>query len=112
MPTFHLSIITATGKAFDGPAEAVVLSGTVGDFGILAHHTPLIGGLRKGVSKVTKEDGSELFFMTGLGYVEVLKNEVAVLVGQAIQVKDRATAIELLKQKDPWDAAEKMNANT
>lgn len=103
MSTFHLSIITAKGKAFTGEAESVMLPGTRGSFGILAHHTPLIGALSTGLAKVTTE-GQELFFLVGNGYVEVARNQVSVLVGEAARVKDKFTGLDLLKKEDPWKA--------
>jgi F-type H+-transporting ATPase subunit epsilon len=106
--TFHLSLVTATGRVFDGPATAVVLPGVRGSFGILAGHTPLIAALVQGMTKVTTEQG-EQHFMVGEGYVDVARNEVSVLVGEAALVPDAATGQFLLKQPYPWDAAAALN---
>lgn len=108
MPSFKLAIITARGKAFDGKAESIVIPGSEGDFGILADHAPLIGALRQGLLKITS-DGVDTFFITGEGYVEVAKNEVSILVGEAVRVKDHSTGHDLLRQSDPWEAAEELN---
>lgn len=110
--TFQLTIVSATGKVFSGAADAVSLSGADGSFGILASHTPLIAALVTGLTKVTTEAG-ERYFMTGEGYVEVAHNEAAVIVGEAVEVKDRESGAKFLSEQDPWEAAAAaMEANT
>ncbi len=104
MATFHLTIVSANGKAFEGDIESLVLPGVDGDFGILAGHTPLIAALRQGLAMVIR-DGREQVFMVGEGYVDVAKNRASVMVGNALPVKDRPTGYDLLKQPHPWDAA-------
>lgn len=103
--TFQLTIVSATGKLFDGEVEAVRLPGTNGSFGILAHHTPLISALEQGIAKVTVAGGEDLFFMVGDGYVEVAANSASVIVGEAVRVKDLETGLHFLAQPHPWDAA-------
>lgn len=105
MTPYHLTIVSANGKAFDGDIESLVLPGVDGDFGILAAHTPLIAALRQGLAKITR-DGREVFFMVGEGYVDVAKNHASVIVGNAISVKDGQTGQRLLKEAHPWAAAE------
>lgn len=105
MDSFHLSIVTAKGTVYDGPAESVVLPGAEGFFGVLAHHAPLIGALQQGLAEVTTDD-EKSFYMVGEGYVDVANNEVAVIVGEAAEVKDRETGETLLKQEHPWDTVD------
>lgn len=111
MATFHFNIITASGKAFEGEVDAVVLPGVDGDFGVLAGHAPLIGALRQGLIKVNRQE-SDLYFMVGEGYVDVARNQVSALVGEAVKVKDRITGADLLKQSNPWNAAEALNSES
>jgi len=108
MASFHLKIVSTNGKAFDGEVESIVLPGLDGEFGILAHHTPLIAAIRLGVAKVTK-DGVESFFLVGNGFVDVANNEASVNVGNASQVKDRETGLKLSADPKPWEALEAMN---
>ncbi|MGA1194252.1 MAG: FoF1 ATP synthase subunit delta/epsilon [Kiritimatiellia bacterium] len=102
--TFHLTLVSATGKVFDGPVEALQLPGPRGYFGILAQHTALISAVSQGLAKIIV-DGVDRFFMVGDGYVEVADNEAGVIVGEAISVKDRQTGLRFLAQEHPWDAA-------
>lgn len=101
---FQLTIVSATGKVFSGTAESTSLAGADGSFGVLAHHTPLIAALAKGITKVTTDSG-EKYFMTGDGYIEVAHNEAAVIVGEAVEVKDRESGMAFLAGPNPWEAA-------
>lgn len=102
--SFHLTLVSATGKVFDGPVEALQLPGPRGYFGILAHHTALISAVSQGLAKIIV-DGADRFFMVGDGYVEVANNEAGVIVGEAFAVKDRQTGLNLFAQENPWEAA-------
>lgn len=108
MATYKLTIVSANGKAFEGAVESLVLPGVNGDFGILANHAPLIAALREGLAKITIE-GNEHYFMVGEGYVDVSKNQAAVMVGNAAPVTSRKVGLELLAQEHPWAAAEALN---
>jgi len=108
MSTFHLTIVSANGKAFEGDVESLVLPGVDGDFGVLAHHAPLIGALRQGLAKITREE-VEQFYMIGDGYVDVSNNQASVMVGNAIAVSSRAVGEDLLSREHPWAAAEELN---
>lgn len=103
---FHLSVVTASGKKFSGDVTAIMLPGMNGYFGILAHHAPLIAALAQGYGKATGLEGKEHHFIIGNGYVEVSRNEVIVMAGNGHLVPSRETALELLKNPHPWDAAE------
>jgi F-type H+-transporting ATPase subunit epsilon len=108
--TFKLTLVSATGKVFDGPAESLVLPGANGSFGILAHHAPMVSAIDQGLAKIIV-DGMERIFMVGEGYAEVANNEAGVIVGEAIQVKDWETGKHLLAQPRPWDAAAALREN-
>ena len=103
MATFHLTIVTANGKAFEQQVDAIVLPGSEGQFGVLAHHAPLIGALQQGLAKITIDD-NETFFMIGEGYADISHNEVSVIVGEAAEVKDHQTGESLLKSEHPWES--------
>jgi len=107
MATFHLKIVSTSGKAFDGDVESIVLPGLDGEFGIMASHTPLIAAVRLGLAKVTK-DGVVSYYMVGNGFVDVANNEASVNVGNAALVKDHATGLKLIADPKPWEALEAM----
>jgi F-type H+-transporting ATPase subunit epsilon len=80
---FHVSILTANQKIFDGEATSLVARGRDGYFGILAQHAPLIASLIPG--KLTLKDGSgrEQCFCTSSGLLDVADNQVTILVRSA-----------------------------
>jgi F-type H+-transporting ATPase subunit epsilon len=85
MATFSLTIVTPAGNPFDGEAAALSAPGEEGSFGVLAHHAPMIAGLRAGILSVTPEPGAPpSFFVTGEGVLEVkLDGSVVILADKA-----------------------------
>ena len=81
---YRVDVITPEGPVFEGDAQIVVVPGTAGQLGILAHHAPLISSLKPGRTKVTDAGGEVHEFATGAGFVQVRKNEALVLVGEAV----------------------------
>ena len=80
--TFELEIITPAGVIYDDTAETLVAPGMDGAFGILAHHAPIMAGLRPGKLKVGKNPQRTLWFNCGAGVLEVQHNRVTVLADQ------------------------------
>jgi F-type H+-transporting ATPase subunit epsilon len=94
MATFHLTIVTPAATQFDGDAESLVAPGEMGAFGVLAHHAPMIAGLRDGVMAI-RSGGTTSYFVTGEGVLEVnLGNEVMILCDKA----EPAASLEAAKQ--------------
>jgi F-type H+-transporting ATPase subunit epsilon len=79
----RVDVVTPEGPAFEGEAEIVVVPGTAGQLGIMAHHAPLVSSLKPGELHVTDMEGTRHEFATDGGFVEVRKNETLVLVGEA-----------------------------
>ena len=77
--SFHLTVVTPEGEAFDKDVEAVVLPGTEGEFGVLTGHEPFMTGLQPGTMQINA--GSEqLFAAVGRGFAEIHEGTVSVLV--------------------------------
>ncbi|HET7429284.1 MAG TPA: ATP synthase F1 subunit epsilon [Gaiellales bacterium] len=89
----RVDVITPEGAAYEGEAEIVVVPGTAGQLGIMAHHAPLVSSLKPGELHVTDMEGRRHQFATDGGFVEVRKNETLVLVGEAVPA-DRIDAAE------------------
>lgn len=98
MPTYHLSILSPAGKAFEGEVEAVVVPGREGQLGVLAGHTPMIAALKPGLSTITA-GGQKMLVYTGEGVVEVSRAETVVLVDEASKVEKAEEAQNLLLQR-------------
>ncbi len=76
----NLVVLTPEKEIFRGQVTAVKVPGTGGQFEILNNHAPIVAALEKGVIKVTDSTGAKHTFDIAKGFVEVIKNEVALLV--------------------------------
>ena len=66
-----------------GEAEMLTIPGVAGDFGALAGHAPFLTTLRPGVLTVTRDGGTDEFFVIG-GFAEVNPEGVSVLAEEAL----------------------------
>jgi F-type H+-transporting ATPase subunit epsilon len=73
-----LEILTPDKKVYEGEISSVNLPGTMGGFGILANHAPIISTLEDGKVIIRGGGKEEVFFIKG-GVVENLNNHVIVL---------------------------------
>jgi|APTNR8051073442_1049403.scaffolds.fasta_scaffold00052_34 F-type H+-transporting ATPase subunit epsilon len=109
MPTFAFSILSPRGKAFEGPAQSVSAPGTLGGFGLLAGHTPMIAAVQPGLTKVEADDKTEYYF-TGEGVMEVTRHESVLLVDEAEKVESPEAARECLQKRLAKQAPAKGNS--
>jgi F-type H+-transporting ATPase subunit epsilon len=77
----ELDILSPDSKIYSGLIKLVQLPGTLGSFGVLKNHAPLISTLEKGQIKVIDTNNDIHTFEVSEGVVEVLKNRIIVLVG-------------------------------
>jgi F-type H+-transporting ATPase subunit epsilon len=80
----RVEVITPDGPAYEGEAEIIVVPGSAGQLGIMAHHAPFVSSLKPGELHVTDMEGHRHQFATDGGFVEVRRNETLVLVGEAV----------------------------
>ncbi len=73
-----LEILTPDKKIFEGEVTSVTVPGAQGSFEILNHHAPIISTLYDG-KIVVRGNGSEQYFYTKGGVVEVIDDKVIVL---------------------------------
>ncbi len=76
-----LTVVTPEGQAFHGEADAVVLPGSEGEFGVLPGHEPFLSALRIGAMTIQKPGGEELHAAVSQGFAEVHDDQVSVMVG-------------------------------
>ena len=82
---YNLSIISPEGKILEDKVEYVSAPGVEGGFGVLANHTPIVAGLKKGVLKVRGEHFEKFYGITS-GVLEVShKKDVLILADTAIE---------------------------
>jgi F-type H+-transporting ATPase subunit epsilon len=91
-----VEILSPDGPIWSGPAQSVTVAGSKGSMGILPRHAPLMSSLELGLTRVREPSGAEHRFITGGGFVEVLRNRVLVLVdfGDRPDLIDRERARE------------------
>ncbi len=83
----NLVVLTPEKEIFKGEVSAVKVPGTGGQFEILSNHAPIVAALEKGEVRVTESSGSKITFNILKGFVEVIKNDVALLVQEDIKGK-------------------------
>ena len=76
MTTFHLTVVTPDGCAFDGQAERVVCRAIDGDLAILAKHGDYCTALGMGEARITDEAGQVRRAACIGGMLSVLNGQV------------------------------------
>jgi F-type H+-transporting ATPase subunit epsilon len=84
---FRAEVVTPTGVILDKQVEEAIVPGTMGEFGVLIGHTPMLTFVKPGIFSYL-DDGKFVKFVVGEGFCEVLKDSVSVLVEEAHMVED------------------------
>ena len=98
--TVHCDIVSAEEAIFNGLAELVVATGSLGELGINYGHAPLLTDLRPGPVRVVKQGGEEEVFYVSGGFMEVQPSIITILADTAIRAGDvdEAAAQEAQRQ--------------
>jgi F-type H+-transporting ATPase subunit epsilon len=109
MAEFHFDLVSPEKMVFSGNVEQVDVPGTEGDFGVLAHHAPLIAMLRPGILTIFGAGETQRIVVVG-GFAEVNGEGLTVLADMAVPVDefDRASLATEIKdtEEDLADAAD------
>lgn len=76
----QIQVLTPTGKIFEGSCSAVIVPGSGGEFEVLQNHAAIVSSLEPGNVRITLSDGTKKTYSIQSGFIEVLKNEVALLI--------------------------------
>jgi len=98
---FKLEIVSPRRVVYSGDATSVSLPGTMGGFQVLHGHAPLLSSLNVGRMKLRTTEGTEVFYATSGGFVEVRDNMVTVVVESA----ERAEEIDVDRARRAADRA-------
>ena len=99
--TLKLDMVTPYKLVLSEQVDEVTAPGSVGEFGLLPGHTPMLTTLK--VGELTYRKGAELFHVAvNWGYVEVENDQVTVLVETA----EPADQIDLARAKAALGRAE------
>ena len=85
---FQFDLVSPEAILVSKPAVSVVIPGTMGDFGVLADHAPLLSSLRPGVVRVEYEDGQKENIFVADGFADVKDNLCTILAEQAENVSE------------------------
>lgn len=112
MKSIHLEVVTPMGMIYDGEANAVVLPGSEGEFGVLKGHASLVSSLKAGVIDIQKENDKHELIAIDSGYAEVNEFKITVLAKGAVAInasgevaQNLAKAKELIKSMSSDNAA-------
>jgi F-type H+-transporting ATPase subunit epsilon len=98
-----LEIVTPEKTVVNEEAKIVVAPGTLGEFGILAGHTPFMTTLKLGTIRYTDASGRERFVFISGGFSEALPDKVTVLAESA----ERRCDIDIERARGALERAEK-----
>lgn len=99
----RLEVVTPEKSVVSESAQIVMVPGSLGEFGVLAGHTPFLTTLKTGVLKYQDESGRERFVFVSSGFAEALPDRVTVLAESAERRKD----IDVQRAKAAVERAEK-----
>ncbi len=99
----RLEVVTPEKSVVSESAQIVMAPGSLGEFGVLAGHTPFLTTLKTGALKYKDENGRERFVFVSSGFAEALPDRVTVLAESAERRKD----IDVQRAKAAAERAEK-----
>ena len=102
MATIQCRVVSALEEIYTGEISMLIATGSEGEVGILAGHTPLITLLKPGSMRIQLPDGSEEVIYVSGGVLEVQPKLVTVLADTAVRADDldEAKIIEARKQAE------------
>ncbi len=89
--TLKIQVVTPEGAIFKGIGSFVAAPAINGEMGIMPRHTALIARLGAGILRITEEGLGEpvlLRYAVRGGFLQVVRNEVTLLVGEAAKKED------------------------
>jgi F-type H+-transporting ATPase subunit epsilon len=107
--TMHLDIVSAEKEIFSGIVEMVVVTGELGEIGVVPGHAPLLTVLKPGEIRVKLPGGEEELYYVSGGMLEVQPFYATVLadaveradnLDEAAALAAKAKALEAIANKD------------
>ncbi len=106
---FHFDLVSPEKMVFSDEVEQVDVPGAEGDFGVLAHHAPLIAMLKPGILTIRGPGEARRIVVVG-GFAEVNDQGLTVLADMAVPIDefDRASLASQIKdaEEDATDATD------
>ena len=86
--TLHVDIVSLEKQIFSGRAEAVFVTGTVGEMGIYPGHAPLLSSLKPGQIRLQVTNNQEEVYYVSGGIVEVQPHTISILADTVLRAAD------------------------
>jgi F-type H+-transporting ATPase subunit epsilon len=84
----RLEVVTPEKSIVSEEAQIVMAPGELGEFGVLAGHTPFMTSLKLGSVRYDDANGTERFVFVSGGFAETLPDRVTILADSAERRKD------------------------
>ena len=98
----QLEVVTPEKSVVSEEARIIMAPGTLGEFGVLAGHTPFMTSLKLGTVRYVDAGGTERFVFVSGGFAEALPDRVTILADSAERRKD----IDVERAKAAMERAE------
>ena len=102
--TMHLDIVSAEREIFSGVVERVVVTGELGELGIVPGHAPLLTVLKPGEIRVVLPGGEEEVYYVSGGMLEVQPFYTTVLADAVERADNLDEAAALLAKSEALEA--------
>lgn len=99
--TFTLQVVKPERTVFDAEVISVVVPGTDGYFGVMAHHAAMLAEVGTGCVRISLPDGSEEALAVSGGFMRVLRDSATILADSA----ERAADIDVDRARRAADRA-------
>ncbi|HEY8277575.1 MAG TPA: F0F1 ATP synthase subunit epsilon [Methyloceanibacter sp.] len=86
--TFKFDLVSPERLLVSAEVEQVVVPGSEGDFTMLAHHAPVLTGLRPGLLEIVADGGKQTRYFIRGGFAEVGPSGLTVLAETAIDLDE------------------------
>ena len=98
-----LDIVSAEETIFSGQVTLLVVSGTMGELGIMPGHSPLLTTVKPGKIRFKTIEGDESLFYISGGLLEVQPTIATIMADTVIRAEDLDDAIALEAQQKAKD---------
>ena len=96
----YLDIVSLEAEIFTGKVKAVVVTGIMGELGVLPGHAPLLTAIKPGQIRVTlPENIQDIYYISG-GILEVQPNSVTILADTVVRADDLDEAAALIVRQN------------
>ena len=98
--TVQLDIVSLEAKIFSGLAEMVVVTGEMGELGILPGHIPLLTSIKPGQIRITLPGGAQDVYYVSGGLIEIQPSLITILADTVTHAADLDEAAAIIAREN------------